>query len=248
MQQKQVIEFESKQAKIEEAIYQVPVINGLSNDAIADGVGDVAAYLSTSPKVAWVLKEPYDETEDGIGAGGGWSIQRDCFMKSGGPWSVRTWQRVIYVMYGLRNHLHYAGMDYIRDDWSMGKVLREIAWINLSKMPALTKSSNTAVREAYEQYWKDIIKAQIELYNPDVIVFGNTLDLCRRSFLDEADQSIDKVYRDGVYMIDVYKKSGRLLLNAYHPGFISISGLKGGEGHYVDSLIDTVEKYYEQSR
>lgn len=248
MQQKQVIEFESKQAKIEEAIYQVPVINGLSNEAIADGVGDVAAYLSTSPKVAWVLKEPYDETEDGIEAGGGWSIQRDCFMKSGGPWSVRTWQRVIYVMYGLRNHLHYAGMDYIRDDWSMGTVLREIAWINLSKMPALTKSSNTAVREAYEQYWKDIIKAQIELYNPDVIVFGNTLDLCRRSFLDEPDQSIDKVYRDGVYMIDVYKKSGRLLLNAYHPGFISISGLKGGEGHYVDSLIDTVEKYYEQSR
>jgi len=194
------------------------------------------------------LKEPYDDTEDGTAEGGGWSIQKDCFMKSEGPWPVRTWQRVIYVMYGLRNHLHYASMDYIKDDWSMGKVLREIAWINLSKMPALTTSSDTAVRKAYEQYWKDIVAEQIKLYNPDVIVFGNTLDLCRSSFLDKNDRPIDKVFCDGINMIDIYKKNGRLLLNAYHPGFISIRGLPGGEGHYVDSLIEAIEKHYEYGK
>ena len=107
----------SKQAEIEESIYQVPAINGLPNDAIADGVGDLAAYFSSSPKVAWILKEPYDETADGITWEGGWSIPRDCFMDGDGPWPVRTWQRVIYVMYGLRNHLHYADMDYIKNDW-----------------------------------------------------------------------------------------------------------------------------------
>ncbi|MBR1435458.1 MAG: hypothetical protein IJ584_10145 [Bacteroidales bacterium] len=90
MQQQQLQELMTKQAEIEEPIYQVPAINGLPNDAIADGVGDLTAYFSSSPKVAWILKEPYDETADGISRGGGWSIQKDCFMNGEGPCPVCT--------------------------------------------------------------------------------------------------------------------------------------------------------------
>ena len=239
--------FETRQDLLEEAIYNVPSANNLPNDAIADGVGDAKAYLSSFPKVAWVLKEPYDIVSDGKAAGGGWSISKDCFMKDSGSWSVRTWQRVIYVVYGLRHHLSYSEMDYISNDWDMGKVLREIAWINLSKMPALTTSSDKTIRDAYEKYWKVIVKEQLDLYKPDVIIFGNTLNICRNFILGNEDKAIEHVFREGQCFVEVFKKAGRLLLNAYHPGFISIPGVKGAEEHYVDSLIATIEKYYGQN-
>ena len=241
-------QFELRQNEIEMKIEKMAEREGLITSDVGpiyDGVGDACAFLSSHPRIAWVLKEPYDVVKDEKIEGGGWSIPRACFMNDAQDWSNRTWQRVIYVMYGLRHNLHYADMDYIRDNWEMGKVLREIAWINLNKMPARKTSSNAAVKMAYDKYWKKIVKEQIDLYNPDVIVFGNTLDICRDAFLEEMDSPIEYVDREDVCFISVFKKDGRLLVHAYHPGFRYVKGVKGGEQHYVDSLIDTIQKCYK---
>lgn len=77
------------QETIENAIWHLAEEKKLTTDKIApitDGIADFEAYLASSPRVAWILKEPYDEVRDGTIAGGGWSIPRDCFMKSGGSW------------------------------------------------------------------------------------------------------------------------------------------------------------------
>lgn len=237
------IELEEAQRLIENEIWRIPALKNLTSEAIADGVGDPAAYLSSKPRVAWVLKEPYDETCNGFAFGGGWSIHKDCFMASDGPWPVSTWQRVIYVMFGFKHNLHYNEMEYVDNDWDMGKVLREVAWINLSKMPFLTASDNLKVKESYQSIWKPIVRKQLDLFVPQVIVFGNTFDLCRDEFIDDWEEPVERVECDGKCFIEVFRQRDRILLSAYHPGLRYVRGVRNSICFYVDSLIDTIRKY-----
>ena len=211
--------------------------------AIADGISDLNSYLSSYPKIAWILKEPYDEIKEGKPCGGGWPIPKDCFLKEG-PWDVLTWQRVIYVMHGLKHRLRYEDMDNIRDTPEMGKVLRQIAWINLSKMPSKTFSNNNQVKEAYKQHWRDIVKKQINLYSPNIIVFCNTLQYCREDFLDKDDKPIKQYIYNNKCLLNAFHKNGQLLLDAYHPGFRYIKGIKDSVAKYVNSLIDAINELY----
>ena len=146
-------------------------------------------------------------------------------------------------MYGIKHNLSYSQMDNISNDPDMGKVLREVAWINLSKMPAFTSSSIQQIKTLYENYWKPVILNQVSLYSPDIIVFGNTLQCCRRDFLADEDVPIDKYEYGGRCFINVYKKDGRILLDTYHPGFRSIRGVNGAIEYYVDTLIAAIKKY-----
>lgn len=104
-----VIDLENEVFQLEKDIYTRGQSIGKNSNtkAIADGISDLNAYLSSYPKIAWILKEPYDEIKEGKPCGGGWSIPKDCFLKEG-PWDVLTWQRVIYVMHGLKHRLRYG--------------------------------------------------------------------------------------------------------------------------------------------
>lgn len=230
------------QEAIENEIYSLTQKTGLAKDgidAIIDGVADCAAYLNSSPRVAWILKEPYDDKDPVTGeyCGGGWSLMEG-FLKEGVVTNT-TLQRIIYVMYGLRNDLRYQDMDWISDNPEMGHVLRDIAFLNLSKMPAGTTSGDRSYAYYYNEYWKPILKKQIELYDPEVIVFGNTFDTCWSQFIDEGTKPVEVIRNDeGKCFINVYKQNGRILLDAYHPG------LRNHVGFYVDSLIDTIKRNY----
>mgnify|MGYP006873137254 FL=1 len=60
----QAAELESYQQKMAERMYDVAHLNGLSSAKLApitDGVADIPAYLSSKPKIMWILKEPYDD-------------------------------------------------------------------------------------------------------------------------------------------------------------------------------------------
>ena len=238
-------EFMDSQNRIEYDIENSVKHNSFLNDAIYDGVADIESYLKSSPKVAWLLKEPWDDFENGNPSGGGWSIPRDCFMKEDQEWKVRTWQRAIYVMYGLKYNLHYSEMDYIRDDPEMGKVLREVAWINLSKMPAFSTSSIKQITNQYQNIWRPIVLNQLDLYAPDVIVFGNTLQCCREDFLSKNDVPIKTIEHNGVCFINIYKRNSTVLLDAFHPAFITVGAGKGSVEFYVDSLIDAIRNFSE---
>ena len=235
--------FKNMQDLIECDIENTVKQNTFLNDAIYDGVADINLYLKSSPKVAWLLKEPWDDFENGIPAGGGWSIPKDCFMKDDQEWKVRTWQRAIYVMYGLKNNLHFSEMDDIKNDPEMGRVLREVAWINLSKMPAYSTSSIMQITNQYKNIWRTIVLKQLDLYSPDVIVFGNTLQCCREDFLSEGDVPIKRILHNDICFINVYKKNHTILLDAFHPAFISVGAGRGSVEFYVDSLIDAIRNF-----
>ena len=61
---KKIVQYAAEQGLIK----QKPVL-----EPICDGVADIKGYLSSNPKIMWLLKEPHDDfTANGNPKGGGW--------------------------------------------------------------------------------------------------------------------------------------------------------------------------------
>lgn len=232
-------ELEKAQNEITDAIYARAIELGFDDKVmqpITDGVCDFEGYLSTKPKVMWILKEPNDQCSNGKLAGGGWSIVEESFGNDiEGTAKQPTWQAIIYVMYGYQHGLMYNDMDYIHDNKDMAKVLQSIAYLNVSKMPGYNTSSKYGIEQCYHQ-WRPILDRQIETYDPDVIAFGYTFEHFKNDFEKKGLKKIDNFPG----WIDVYKSGNRILLDAYHPS------RKGQE--YVDTLIEALNKYFPKNK
>ena len=237
-------QLEDGQKLIEQSIYELAKKLGLSNDKIepiTDGIYSAEKYLNSNPKIAWILKEPYDDKDkQGKPCGGGWSIPRECF-DGDDAWKNRTWRLMIYSMYGFFNKLSWEDMDYIRDNKKMADILKQIAYINISKMPALTNSSQSPIGDYYK-IWKQILFDQIKLYKPDILIFGNTIDYFWEDLFGQQDiQPIWEYKKDDICYLVAYKKDDMILLSVYHPQ-AHFSGFDSGE--YVNSIIKAIKELY----
>lgn len=199
---------------------------------ILDGVADIPGYLSSKPKIMWVLKEAWGkEDENGNLTGGGDEIWQ-CWDPKG--FNTPTWLPMIYILYGiLQGEKRVEYQDMPKADYGMAGLLREIVYINLSKMPGHTKSGN--MRVEYE-LWRDIIREQIEGYNPDIIIFGGTFDVMKKDLdlLDSKPMAKTPTEEIAHFYCD---KKGRLLVNAMHPAQHTISW-----DHYIDEIVDKVRE------
>lgn len=222
------------------------LMTGLNSDnvwSITDGVADVASYLASTPKVMIVLKEPYDDTtKDDQGRiipyGGGWDFPMLLKAQSEARvWPNRTWQRVIYAIYGFRNGRHYCEMDYIRNKPEMGDVLLDTCWINLSKMPGLMSSSDNKWKKAFDDNWNDIFVEQVKLYNPDVIIFGGTFDLAGSYVMDNQINGEIVWSDDRQLSLTKYRHKDRLILAAAHPG------IRHNVDFWVNSIIGALNDF-----
>lgn len=237
------IDIENKQYCLEKEMKQIALKNKLTlggnSFPIYDGIGNIEEYLLSKPRIACILKEPYDEIVNGQAQGGDWSIVRDCFMKKDQNWPILTWQRIIYTVYALRNNLKYTEIDYIRDDHSIGEVLRSIAWINLNKMPAQKQSDQTYI-ENFKKYWKDIVKEQLRIYSPNVILCGNVFEACHDELFPQAKLLQTLPGKENMKDIAVYSVDQTLLFDVPHPGIIGKS--HDAIGYYVDSINEAIKK------
>ena len=231
-------ELRDEQAKIDAFVMQQAKKHGLVTkdiEPIFDGIADENAYLSSKMKVAWILKEPYDDKDkDGNPCGGGWSLVKDCFINHDENWVTidgrklwknPVWQKIAYIMYGFRHGLKWEEMDWIHDHPSMMDEIKSIAWINLSKMPAGTNSSSGWFRYYYDRIWKDVVQKQIDVYNPDVLIFANTF----HCFCLPNKAELKKVDRSSNDWVGHYRMGNKWILDTYHPG------RKGGD--YVNAVI-----------
>ena len=203
---------------------------GLSNEHIlpvTDGVACISDYLEASHQVMWVLKEPWEKEESGKYRGG-WDIW-DAWEDIEKPWKIPTWKRMIYISYGILSGKTWSEMDDIRDDPKMQEVLNKIAYINISKMPADTKTNYKDLQIHYRN-WYDILKEQIHVYAPDIIIFGNTFDFFKENLVGKDAKPY--IREDG--LIHVYKKENIKYFDAYHPN----NRIKGVTDElYVNSII-----------
>jgi len=201
--------------------YEIAKKNGLLTDTVLgpiyDGVPCEEVYLKKSPKVLWILQEPYD---NGV-IKGNWSVPTTILQEDYG-WGNKTHEAVAKVMYAFRNNLRYEEIERqysCNEDfaWKVMEVLKSTAWINISKMPSPTGAQSNALRikNAYLNYWKDIVRRQVEeVLQPDIVVIaGGQWDYLSWDLLPNGKERPDapeKVERwdDG---------HGRQYLWTYHP-------------------------------
>lgn len=227
---------------IEKEIWDTYVDENGKADPIIDGIVDIEKFQATSPKILWILKEPYDDEEDGFASGGGWHFSKDFLAKDDfytrmGR-SRATWHPIIYVSYGIiNNFVKYGSMDYIRDDLTMADVIKQIAVINVKKLPGFTRTYDfSPIADAYQKN-RTLLHKQIEQYNPDIVIGASTM----RLFYDELGIKQDDIVKNG--SIDYSIKNNRLYIDAYHPGQTQITRDK-----YVDDIIITTENYWTKNK
>lgn len=234
-----------RQNEIHQKILQHAQENNLTKQKtsllpIYDGVADIQAYITSVPKIMWILKEPWHLfTANGKAKGGDWYFTEH--FKNPDVWKDQNmWKLMIQINYAIRNNLKWKELDYIEDNPEMVEELKKTAYINISKMPADTFSPNNHMWACYN-IWKNILFEQIEIYKPDVIIFGYTFQFFKED-LKITEKPIPTV--SGKWNADVYKKNNMILIDAFHPS------RKGGEdsGHdYVTSIINAYKKALENN-
>lgn len=240
-----VQELEAKESEIQKEIEELADRKKLITDSVEpiyDGIYSAEKYLSAPLHLMWVLKEPYDDSdENGNPSGGGWSIPRDLFKNptvyaSGGPSS----KMVTRLSYCLLNGKMYAESQDLTGAAEITESLQNIAYINISKMPAGTTTNDATLPEKYE-IWKPVLLKQIETYSPDIIIFGATFNYFASDLFGGSFPETN--YKFG--MAKGYRRSNALLISAYHPGFP-----KNGEtqDNYASEIIKVVNTWKSQRK
>jgi len=121
---------------------------GLHNKwPITDGVVDEPLYLATTPKMLWILKEPWDE--------GGWSLTKDAIprmLKEGSIGDKGIFARMAWVTYSVLNGFQtWQQMPWVSNEPKVGESLRRIAYINISKLPGPKVTQMAKLRACYER-------------------------------------------------------------------------------------------------
>jgi hypothetical protein len=209
-------------------------------EPIIDGIVDVEKYLNSKFQILWILKEPYDDEEDGLASGGGWHFAND-FLAPAGFYkrmgrSRTTWQPIIYVTHGLLNDfMNFDDMDYIRDNQSMTEIVRQIAVINVKKLPGFTRTNDFGpIWTAYDKH-NELLHKQIDTYNPNIIIGGSTLHL----FYKQLDLKKEDEKTFGC--VEYYEKDTKIFIAAYHPAQTTVT-----RDRYVNDIINLVKLWTDK--
>ncbi|MBP5544008.1 MAG: WXG100 family type VII secretion target [Kiritimatiellae bacterium] len=220
----QPLDLETAQTALHEKIRRRATELGHDSGKISpiyDGVADAKGYLSAKQRLMWILKEPYDSfDETGEPCGGGWTMIKDVA-------EGKTLAQVANANPALRNvayasHAILDGTESYEDEpWISDapkvyeRSLLNIAYVNVGKMPAGRTTSDERLFACYAQ-WKDILFEQIELYDPETLVFGNTLQCFAPDMGIDLDKPVETV-KSGCSTVNIYIWQGRRIVWAPHP-------------------------------
>jgi hypothetical protein len=174
---------------------------------IYDGIVNEEKYIGSEVKLMWVLKDANStgesETYDLRKAIN--SLKRDYGVRKG--WE-KTFNNIIYVTNGILKNTEWENIPYPRDKPDIVDVLQNIAYINVKKIGGGAKSNDLEVNEHYQKN-KELLLEQIDEFNPDVIIFGNTYHY----FKDDLKLNQMNVFGT----CHATAKDNRIYLSAYHP-------------------------------
>jgi len=239
-QSEEILILTEKSKAIEDLIWADYADENDNCEPIIDGIVNIEKYLLSKLKILWILKEPYDDEEDGVAIGGGWHFANDFlfpdeFYKRMGR-SRNTWHPIIYVSYGLLNDfMLWDDMDYIRNNQSMADIVRNIAVINVKKLPGFTRTNDFGpIWNAYNKH-KKLLHNQLDTYNPDIIIGGSTLTL----FYDEL--GIKKEDETKFGCIEYVEKNSKLYISAYHPAQTTVT-----RDIYINDIIKLTKLWVDR--
>jgi hypothetical protein len=231
----------NEEKRIDEYVKRFYPKKYINREPILDGITDIDSYIKSVPKICWVLKEPYDEKK---GQGGGFDLRKMLKkdLKKKNHNFGNTWTPIGYISYSLLNNfIQYKELKKLDKNIVM-KSLMNISYINIGKMPAKfqTISPYKNVKQEYN-IWAPILLWQILKYDPDIIIFGNTLSHFNNDLklLDIDYKKIKGVNHNYI------EKYGKLILDVYHP---AVRESTISEKDYFNSIINTVKKYIEKTK
>jgi hypothetical protein len=214
-----------------DSIIEKKIIDPTNNsEVILDGIINPEDYLRAKYKILWILKEPRCDY-------GGWDMRlalKGLKEDKRGGWRY-AFNKIIYASFGILNGFEeWNGMDYIKDNPEMKDILKSVAYINLKKLPNISDNYASNYNDIFDAYEKDkdIIMAQIDLFAPDIIICGNTLQFMLEDFDLVPEQMIN--YNTISYLAT----KDRLFINAKHPTYYKIS-----EANYSDDIITTAKRW-----
>lgn len=216
----------------------------LAVDSLAyiDGPVTPELYFANPLRILWLLKEPYGD--DGMSHDQ--TIERDSatcladICKNRNKDGAKTLSKIVRLAHSLKLGTLFTG-DVFENKEAYQSFRENTAIINLKKDPnPITDSSDTAIRAAKEK-WGATVLAQIEAYDPAVVVGGGTLNyfhdrgndfrtgILQPMLSNTNDESLksftllgDVVNVDACYYMQnqhlvVMPGEKRLFLNANHP-------------------------------
>jgi len=211
----------------------------LEIEPISDGVINPYEYFNANIKIIWILKESNDLIN---GSGGGWSLPEKINnlknwqeqVKTG---SYITFQRMIYSSFGiLNNFMLWKEMPQIYEQ-TVFETFKKIGYINIKKCPGISNAYNPEIQKAYNTT-KELLFKQLELYNPDIIIGGNTINY----FLEDLNlNQSDKIIVDSRTKNTAYFTwNDKLIIDAYHPAYYYIK-----EEVYCNEIILAANNWYK---
>lgn len=207
---------------------------------IKDGIVDQNKFNSSRYKILWVLKEGNISEEDkGKDMDLCDALQNDWHKANAS--AIPTFRKMIYATYGILNPDVEWPIPQANEE--AYEAIKHIAYININKYPGGSSSEDVSIEQAYNDNKEELLK-QIADINPNIIIFGNTLQYFSVKDLESIGWNISmsqKKYVGETNTAYYTVSPDRLCIHAYHPA----STKRTDEAYWYE--IKTAVQNWEQS-
>lgn len=169
---------------------------------VEDGIVSEEEYIDSNYKIVYIMKE--------VNGGSGWNLKD--FLYKGGRSS--TWDNVARWTEGLLNLNQEYDWAYLEKNNEKRRkyYLKKIGVINLKKTPGQNTSDYKEIsRTASEN--RNLIKKQVDMYDPDIIICCGTADDFATNYL-ESKLVNWKMTKRGIQYI---KCDNKIIVSFAHP-------------------------------
>ena len=204
---------ENKQKEIDE---QIEVLTkSINKEPIYDGIISPKHYFSSPMKVLWLAREPHD-------VGGNYDYKIDIIDKQnkGELKGKRYFNRFRFLQYSIENNFPaWDKKTFNSNDKEYSDLVLKAAFINCNKVPG-GANVNWDIWRKYSDMYSNLVKKQIDLAQPDVIIATGTLNYLESyGYLANASK-FSKSYRNyfianNTIIFDCYHISTRFSVENY---------------------------------
>jgi len=222
-------EFEKNIIDISKRIDETSYNISKQDYVIYDGIADLNKYLSSEKKILFLLKESYET--------------KGCYKWQVGkiyePNKIRkypTLKRIGYIVHGVRNNILYESIIKA-SNIVLAADIESIAWVNINKIAAKSRSEHNLTKKYL--IWKEIIKEQIDVFDPEIVICGNTLQYIKNDFDITAENKINT--SNFKYINSAYCKKNTLYIQMVHPAMVLN---KENEKILVNDIVSLINKQH----
>lgn len=193
---------------------------------VEDGIVSEEEYLDSKYKILYIMKE--------VNGGAGWNLKS--FLYNGGR--SQTCDNVARWTEGLLNINQEYNWSYLEENNENRRkyYLKKIGVINLKKTSGgYTSNYKEISMAAFEN--RNLIKTQVDLYNPDIIICCGTADDFVKNYFDSKFVNWNMTKRGIQYI----KCNNKIIVSFAHPE------ARIRDAYLYYSLIDGVREILENS-